>query len=150
MGPGLATVSLPEEIGGAVDFLGASRPALGQLLAHAPHPEVASAVSLAPFDPDTELLKVGGELAAVPRAVLAGGLHDLSGFDGGDCAVLSFGGEDHDVGVQLRGGDPISVLVLPEAAGRVNDLRGEQAFGRLEAGDSTAFPSHHSNLPLDA
>ena len=54
------------------------------------------------------------------------------------------------MGVQLGVGDPISVLVLPEAAGRVHDLRGEQAFGRLEAGDSTAFASHHSNLPLDA
>ena len=117
-----------------MDFLGASRPALGQLLGDTPHAEVALAVSLAAFDAEPELLEVGGQLAAVPRAVLARRPSDLLGFDGGDCAVLSFGGEDHDVGVQLRVGDPVRVLVLPEAAGRVNDLRGEQAFGRLEAG----------------
>ena len=74
---------------------------------------------------------------------------ELLGFDRGDHAVLAFGREQHDVGVQLRVGDSVLVLVLTQAAGRVDDLRGEQAFGLFEALHFVRLAPDASDLSLD-
>ena len=93
--------------------------------------------------------RFGGQLGAVPGAVLAGGAVELARFDRCELAVCALGGEDDEVGVQLGVGDAAGLLVLGEAAGGVDELGGEQALGALEAHDPAALAPHQGDLALD-
>jgi hypothetical protein len=47
-------------------------------------------------------------------------------------------------------GDPAGLLVLGKAAGGMDELGGEQAFGPLEADDPAALAPNEGDLALDS